>query len=91
MTTDAELFRMLRAIMRVVDRHAEIKAGPGVVEVPMLPHEMKELRSAIEPFREKYHEMESLTRLRVAEIAQGAPPTAGEIAMRAVIERANRR
>lgn len=83
--TDANLFRLLRATMRFVDRHAELKHGPGVVQVPLLPHEMKELRAALEPFREAHRQMERLYYKRVEEVCGGAPATPEEEAIRAVI------
>jgi len=65
---DADLVRLLKAVMRFVDRHAERKRGPGVVEVPLLPHEMKELRAALEPFRGIVKEAEIQSRPTVEEI-----------------------
>ena len=46
-----EFDRLLDAIKRIVDRHAESKEGSGLLYIPAAPYEMKELRSAIEPFR----------------------------------------
>lgn len=85
MTTDADLFRLLRAAMRFVDRHAERKHGPGVVEVPLLPHEMKEFRSALEPFRERYKELEALGRKRVEEIVGASLVSGDEATIRELI------
>lgn len=82
MPTDADLFRMLRAVMQVVDRHAERKTESGVLEVPMNPREMRELRGSLEPFRAKYRNLESLATKRLEEICDGAPPTADEAAIR---------
>ncbi len=82
MHSDLETFRLLRAVMRFVDRHAERKDGPGVLQVPMLAREMQELRSALEPFRPTYRRLESLSRRRVEEICDGAPPTPDEIDIR---------
>lgn len=82
---DTDLFRLLRAVMRFVDRHAETKDGPGVVQVPLLPHEMKELRRSLEPFRPRYKEWESLGRKRLAEICDGARPTGDETAIRDIL------
>jgi hypothetical protein len=85
MPTDAELFRMLRAIMRVADRHGESKVGSRLLHLPVLPHEMKELRASLEPFRERYRSMERLAYKRVEEVTSGAPPTAEEAAIRAIV------
>jgi len=46
------LRRLVNAVKAVVDRHAETKEGSGLLYLPMLPREMKKLRSAVEPFRE---------------------------------------
>lgn len=46
-----ELFRLLIAIGKIVDSHTEVKVGHGVVELLMSARDMKELRSAFEPFR----------------------------------------
>jgi hypothetical protein len=83
MDAQAQAFRLLRAVMRFVDRHAEMKDGPGVVQVPLLPHEMKELRASLEPFRANYKALESLLCKRVEEICDGAPATPEETAIRA--------
>jgi hypothetical protein len=85
MPTDADLFRMLRAVMRIVDRHAETKTETGVLQVPVLPLEMKELRGSLEPFRPKYKALESLARKRLEEITEGAPPTGDEVAIRTAL------
>lgn len=85
MSPEAELFRLLRAVMRFVDRHAERKHGPGVVEVPLLPHEMRELRASLEPFRARYKELDSLFPKRLAEICEGAPATSLETEIRDIL------
>lgn len=85
MTTDAELFRLLKSVMRFVDRHAERKEGSGLLHVPLQPHEMKELRAALEPFRGRYKELESLICKRIDEICDGAPATPEEIAIRSIV------
>jgi hypothetical protein len=46
-----EFERLLQAIKAVIDRHCESKEGSGLLYVPVTPREMKELRSAFEPFR----------------------------------------
>jgi hypothetical protein len=50
-----ELSRLLRAITTVLDRHIEdvqlSRDGTRLLYLPMLPHDLKELRSAVEPFR----------------------------------------
>lgn len=52
MMTDAtQIERLLDAIQPIIDRHAETKEGSQLLHVPLRPHEMKELRSAFEPFR----------------------------------------
>lgn len=86
MATDAELFRLLRAVMRFVDRHAESKDGPGVIQVPLQPREMQQLRSSLEPFREQCKALEALSRKRLAEIVKGAVATDDEAAIRAAID-----
>ena len=53
MTDAAQIERLLDAIQPIIDRHAESKEGSGLLHVPLRPHEMKELRSAFEPFRER--------------------------------------
>lgn len=72
MMDDTELVRLLKAVMRFVDRHAETKDGPGVIQVPLLPQEMKELRTALEPFRELVREVEVKSRPTVEEIVARA-------------------
>jgi hypothetical protein len=69
---DTDLVRLLKAVMRFVDRHAERKHGPGVIDVPLLPHEMKELRASLEPFRELVKEAEIRSRPTVEEIVAKA-------------------
>lgn len=86
MATDAELFRLLRSVMRFVDRHAESKDGPGVIQVPLQPREMQELRRSLEPFREQYKALETLARKRLAEVVGGAVATGDEAAIRAAID-----
>lgn len=83
--TDADLFRLLRSVMRFIDRHAETKEGPGVVSVPLTPHEMKEFRAALEPFRERYKELEALGRKRVEEIVGASLVTGDEETIRRLI------
>lgn len=46
-----EMWRLVRAIQPLVNRHIEEKVGPGRLSVTITPGEMKELRSAYEPFR----------------------------------------
>jgi hypothetical protein len=86
MMADIELLRLLRATMRVVDRHAERKEGSRLLHVPMLPLEMKELRAALEPFRERYNAMMDLNRCRVDEVVNGSPATTDELQVRAYIQ-----
>lgn len=53
MTDAAQLERLLDVLRGIIDRHGETKAGSGVLHLPVTTHEMKELRSAFEPFRER--------------------------------------
>lgn len=85
MPPEVELFRLLRAVMRFVDRHAEQKDGPGVIHVPLLPQEMRELRASLDPFRHLYRHMEPMGRKRIEEICEGAPPTELELAVRGLL------
>lgn len=50
MTHRQEVQRLLDAIGPIVRRHCEMKVGSGLLHVPITPAEMKELRSAFEPF-----------------------------------------
>ena len=52
MSDAAQMQRLIEAIRPIIDRHAETKRASGVLDVPVMPSEMKELRSAFEPFRE---------------------------------------
>ena len=49
--TNEQVNRLVTAIKVIVDRHAEMKEGSGLLYIPTAPHEMKELRMALEPFR----------------------------------------
>lgn len=53
MSDAAQLERLLDAIRGFIDRHCESKEGSGLLYVPVMPREMKEIRSAFEPFRER--------------------------------------
>ena len=53
MSDAAQMERLLMVVKEIIDRHAESKKGSGLLYVPVLPSEMKELRSAFEPFRER--------------------------------------
>lgn len=67
-----ELVRLVEAVKRLVDRHAEIKEGSGVLSIPALPHEMKNLRASLEPFREITHQAEIDSLPTVSEIVDRA-------------------
>jgi hypothetical protein len=54
MTDASQLERLLKAVKPVIDRHIEQKNGHSYFEVPMTGAELKELRSAYEPFRDHY-------------------------------------
>ena len=47
------LERLLKIVFLIADRHAESKEGSGLLYLPVAPREMKELRSALAPFREE--------------------------------------
>jgi hypothetical protein len=49
----AMLDRLVRAVLAITDPHAETKRASGVLEVPMFASQLKELRSAVEPFRRR--------------------------------------
>lgn len=50
---DRQIQRLLDAIKPIIDSHAETKIGSGLLYVSIVPREMKELRSAFEPFRKR--------------------------------------
>ena len=88
MAMDAKMFRLMQAVMRFVDRHAESKDGPGVLMVPLSIHEMKELRRALEPLRDEYKALEALGRKRIAEITGSDIATGDELAIREAVRAA---
>ena len=62
---NAEIELLVSAIKTVVDRHAESKEGSGLLYLPVMPHEMKKLRSALEPFRAKSTDIVERLRLQL--------------------------
>ena len=75
MATDEEFKRLLKAIMCITDRHCESKSGSGVLEIPVAPHELKELRSSFEPFRKELSEPIKKKDWRVVVDDTGGPNT----------------
>ena len=51
MPTDEELSRLVNAVTRFTDNGTIDKRPSGVLTVCVMPHHMKELKSALGPFR----------------------------------------